>query len=162
MTRLLVLIGATICAAASLAAQAADPATGTWEMNVAKSTFVPASTAPRSQTRTYRVEGNRDIAHHTGVDAQGNPTLIEFTATLDGKVCPLKGYADWNAISMKKIDANTTEFTQYRDGKPTLSGKRVVSNDGKTMTVSARGTAANGDKVEIDAVFDKVERKISR
>ena len=161
MTRLLVLIGATMCAAATLGAQAADPATGTWELNAAKSTFAPAGTAPRSQTRTYRVEGNRDVARHTGIDAQGKPMLIEFTATLDGAICPLKGYADWDAISMKKIDTYTTEFTQYRNGKAELSGKRTISKDGKTMTVNATGTAANGDKVEIKAVFDKVERKIS-
>jgi hypothetical protein len=162
MSRLLVLIGATIVCAAALVAQTADPATGTWELNLAKSKYVPARLAPRSQTRTYRVEGNRDIARHTTVDAQGNQGLIEFTATLDGKISPLKGYADWDAISMKKIDAYTTEFTQYRDGKATLAGKRVVSKDGKTMTVSATGTAANGEKVETVAVFDKVDRGTSR
>jgi hypothetical protein len=146
----------TALAAATVLAQAADPATGTWELNLAKSKFVPATMAPQSQTRTYRVDGNQDVARHTGVDAQGKPTLIEFTATLDGKVCPLKGYADWDAISMKKIDADTTEFSQYRDGKATLSGKRVISKDGKTMTVSAQGTAANGEKVEHVMVFDRV------
>lgn len=162
MIRLLTLIGLTALAAATVLAQTADPATGTWELNVAKSKFVPARMAPRSQTRTYRVEGNQDIARHTGADAQGNPTLIEFTATLDGKACPLKGYADWDAISMKKIDTHTTEFTQYRDGKATLSGKRVVSKDGKTMTISAQGTAVNGEKVDHVMVFDRVARGTSR
>jgi hypothetical protein len=162
MTRLLALIAATIVCAAGLVAQTADPATGTWELNVAKSKYVPARLAPRSQTRTYRVEGNKDTARHTTVDAQGKQGLIEFTATLDGKISPLKGYADWDSISMKKIDLYTTEFTQYRDGKATLSGKRVVSKDGKTMTVNATGTAANGEKVETLAVFDKVDRGPSR
>ena len=158
MTRLFVFAGAAVLCAAALAAQAVDPATGTWELNVAKSKFTPARLAPRTQTRTYRVEGNRDTARHTTVDAQGNQTLIEFTATLDGKRAPLKGYADWDSIAMKKIDAYTTEFTQYRDGKATLSGRRVVSKDGKTMTVTATGTAANGEKVDTLAVFDKVDR----
>jgi hypothetical protein len=162
MIRLLTLIGLTTLAAATVLAQTVDPATGTWELNLAKSKFIPARMAPRSQTRTYRVEGNQDIARHTGVDAQGNPTLIEFTATLDGKVCPLKGYADWDAISMKKIDGYTTEFTQYRDGKATLFGKRVVSKDGKTMTVSAQGAGANGEKVDLVTVFDRVDRGTSR
>lgn len=162
MTRLLALIGAVALCGTGLLAQAADPATGTWELNLSKSKYVPAATAPRSQTRTYRVEGNQDVAHHTGVDGQGNPTLIEFTATLDGKICPLKGYADWDAISMKKIDTYTTEFTQYRDGKASLVGKRVISKDGKTMTVTANGTSAKGEKVELLAVFDRVERGISR
>jgi hypothetical protein len=162
MTRAIAFIGATIFCAATLAAQAPDPITGAWELNAAKSKFVPASMAPRSQTRTYRVEGNQNIARHTGVDAQGKPTLIEFTVTLDGKVCPLKGYADWDAISMKKIDSNTGEFTQYRDGKATLFGKWTVSKDGKTLTVNAKGTAANGETVDMTMLFDRVERIISR
>lgn len=162
MRRLLAFVGAAAFCAATVVAQAPDPATGTWELNVAKSTFVPASTAPRSQTRTYRLDGNQDIARHTGVDAQGNPMLIEFTVTLDGKICPLKGYADWDAISMKKIDAYTTEFTQYRDGKAALLVRRVVSNDGKAMTVNANGTTANGETVKVVAVFDRVDRGTSR
>lgn len=162
MTRLVTLIGTAALTAATVLAQAADPATGTWELNLASSKFVPARMAPRSQTRTYRLEGNKNIARHTGVDAEGNATLIEFTATLDGKVCALKGYPDWDAISMKKIDAYTTEFTQYRDGKATLFGRMVVPNGGKTMTVSANGTAANGEKVDLVMVFDKVDRGTRR
>lgn len=161
MARLLALIGMTALAASTALAQAAEPATGTWELNLAKSKFVPANMAPRNQTRTYRVEGNQVTAHHTGVDAQGNPTLIEFTAAFDGKAYPLKGYADWDAISLKRIDAHTTELTQYRGGKATLSGKMVVSTDGKTLTVSARGTNAKGEQVDSVMVFDKLDRPTS-
>ena len=113
---------------------------------------------PRNVLLTYSSEGELVLDPMVG----SGTTLIEFTATLDGKICPLKGYADWDAISMKKIDTYTTEFTQYRDGKASLSGKRVVSKDGKTMTVNATGTAANGEKVETVAVFDKVDRGPSR
>lgn len=162
MTGLLAFMTVTVLTAAALPPQATDPLTGTWELNVAKSKFVPASTASRSQTRTYRVEGNQVIARHTGIDGRGNPTLIEFTATLDGKSAPLKGYGDWDAISMKKVDASTIEFTQYRDSRPALSGRTTVSKDGKTLTVTATGTAANRDKVETVAVFDRVERAASR
>lgn len=156
MTRLLASVGATLFCAAVLAGQAVDPLTGTWELNPARSKFVPASTAPKSQTRTYRIEGNEVIARHTGVDARGNPTLIEYTASMDGTLRPLKGYPDWDAISMKKIDPQTIDFTQYRDGKATLFGKTTLSKDGKTLTVRAKGTAANGEKVDMVAVFDRI------
>ena len=162
MTRLLALVGATILCAATVASQAADPLTGTWELNVAKSRVVPARLGPASQTRTYRVEGNQTIARHVGVDAQGKRNVIEYTATLDGKPCPVKGYADWDAISMKKIDDYSTEFTQYRDGKASLFGKTVLSKDGKTLTVSANGTAATGEPVDLVAVFDRTARATSR
>ena len=155
MTRLLVLIGVVALAAMTISAQRADPASGVWELNRAKSKCVPATLAPRSQTRTYQVNGNQETAHHTGVDAQGNPIIIEFTATYDGKDYPLKGYPDWDSIALKRIDAYTTEFTQSRGGKVTLSGRRVVAKDGKTMTVTAKGTSAKGEPVEMSMVFDK-------
>jgi hypothetical protein len=155
MAQLLVLIAAVALSGVTLSAQTPDPASGTWELNLAKSKFVPASQTPRSQTRTYQVKGNQETARHTGVDAQGNPTLIEFTVTHDGKEHPLKGYPDWDSISMKRIDTHTTEFTQSRGGKVTLTGRRVVSKDGKTMTITARGTTAKGEPVDTLAVFDK-------
>ena len=154
MARLLALIGA-VALTMTISAQGTDPASGTWELNLAKSKFVPASQAPRSQTRTYQVKGDQETARHTGVDAQGKPTLIEFTASYDGKDHPLKGYADWDSISMKRIDAYTTDFTQSRGGKPTLSGRRVVSKDGKTMTITAKGTTAKGEAVDNSIVLEK-------
>lgn len=162
MSRLLALAAGAVLCTVVLAAQADDPLTGTWELNVAKSKYVPATMAPQSQTRTYRVEGNQVTAHHTGMDAKGNKTLIEYAATLDGTPVPVKGYPDWDAISMKKVDARTIEFTQYRNQKPTLFGKTIVSEDGKTLTVSAQGTGANGEKVETLAVFDRVGRGTSK
>lgn len=156
MARLAALAGAIALSAMSvLAAAAVEPVSGTWELNLAKSRFVPASQAPRSQTRTYQVSGNQETARHTGIDAQGNPTLIEFTVTYDGKDHPLKGYADWDAISMKRIDAYTSEFTQSRQGKVTLVGKRVVSKDGKTMTLTAKGTTAKGETLDSIIVLDR-------
>ena len=155
MARLLALIGVVALFAVTISAQAADPASGTWEFNLAKSKFVPASLAPRSQTRTYQVKGNQETARHTGVDAQGKPTLIEFTANYDGKDYPLKGYPDWDSIALKRIDAYTTEFTQSRGGKVTLSARRVVSKDGKTMTITGKGTSAKGEPVDLAIVLEK-------
>lgn len=156
MARLLLpLIGVVALSAMTMSAQGSEPASGTWELNLAKSRFVPASLAPRSQTRTYQVKGNQETARHTGVDAQGKPTLIEFTAAYDGKDHPLKGYADWDAISMKRIDGFTTEFTQSYRGKVTLSAKRVVSKDGKTMTITGKGTTVKGEPVDLQLVLEK-------
>lgn len=156
MAHLTAVTVAIVLAAVALSARAADPASGTWELNVAKSKFVPSTLAPRSQTRSYEVEGDGETAHHTGIDARGNPTLIEFTAAYDGKDYPLKGYEpDWDSISMKKIDEHTTEFTQSRAGKASLFGKRVVSRDGLRMTVTAQGTSAKGEPVRLAMEFDR-------
>lgn len=111
--------------------------------------------APRSQTRVIEVKGLQETGRHTGVDAQGNPVVVEYTVTADGKKYPYKGSPDWDSLAVTQIDGYTTEFTQSGPGKASIRGTRVVSKDGKTLTVSGKGTTANGEPVFLVMVFDK-------
>ncbi|HZV83022.1 MAG TPA: hypothetical protein VFF53_12725, partial [Geobacteraceae bacterium] len=90
----------------SLPAQASDPATGTWELNLAKSKFTN-SPAPKSQTRTYEVTGQQVKMTGKGIDAQGKPTLFGFTAKTDGKDYPYTGSGFQDTISLTPVDALT-------------------------------------------------------
>jgi hypothetical protein len=128
---------------------------GNWELNLSKSKFVPAADAPRSQARVYQVVGQQETGRHTGVNAQGNPNVIEFTASYDGKDYPYKGSPDTDTVALTRVDANTTTFTQSREGKVVLTGTRVVSPDGKTLTITAKGTNAKGQRVDNVIVYDR-------
>jgi hypothetical protein len=132
-----------------------DLIAGNWELNLSKSKFIPADAAPRNQSRLYQVQGQQESGRHTGLDAQGNPTLLEFTASYDGKDYPYKGSPDYETVSLKRVDANTTTFTQSRGGKIVLTGTRVVSPDGRTLTITAKGTNAKGQQVETVTVYDR-------
>src|SRR6185369_2643704 len=89
----------------NLGAQAVDPVVGTWELNIAKSKFrrIPAH---KSETRTYVVAGNEIKA-----------TSGQWTINYDGKDRPATGLSDADALSLKRINANTAEFTQKKAGK---------------------------------------------
>ena len=137
-----------------VSAQATDPMMGTWELNVAKSKFSPGP-APKSQTRTYEASGAGVKYTAKGVDAEGKPTLTQYTANFDGKDYPITGSPDSDTISLKKVDAHTVEATQKKAGKVVLTSKREVSKDGKTMTVTNKGTNAKGQAVDNVVVFDK-------
>jgi hypothetical protein len=113
---------------------------GNWELNLAKSKFIPADAAPRNQSRVYEIQGQQETGRHTGLDAQGKPSVIEFSASYDGKDYPYTGSPDFDTVALKRVDANTTSFTQSRAGKVVLTGTRVVSPDGKTLTITAKGT----------------------
>ena len=132
----------------------ANSIAGNWELNLSKSKFMPADAAPRSQSRVYQVQGQQETGRHTGVDAQGNPTLIEFTVGYDGKGYPYKG-PDFDTLAVKRVDANTTDFTQSRGGTIVLTGTRVVSPDGRTLTITAKGTNAKGQTLDNVMVFDR-------
>ena len=140
--------------AMSLWAQAADPASGTWELNLAKSTFSPGP-PPKSLTRTFEVSG-ADVKYTLkGIDAEGKPTLVQFTAKYDGKDYPVAGSPDFDTISLKQVDPATSVATLKKGGKLVQTTTRVVSKDGKTLTLTVKGKNAKGQAVNNVMVFDK-------
>ena len=136
------------------AAQSTDPIVGTWELNVAKSKYSPGP-APKSESRTYMIAGQDIKATSKGVDGTGKPTAGEWTVNYDGKDRPQTGNPDADALSLKRIDASTTEFTQKRAGKVVMTGTRTISRDGKVMTITTKGTNAKGQTINDMEVFEK-------
>jgi hypothetical protein len=136
------------------AAQGADPIVGTWVLNVAKSKFSPGP-ATKSESRTYVLAGQEIKATSTGVDGDGKPTAAEWTIVYDGKDRAETGNPDADTLSLKRIDAFTTEFTQKKAGKVVITGTRVISRDGKVMTITTKGTNAKGQKINDVEVFEK-------
>lgn len=140
--------------AAGQSAEAADPLHGTWELNVAKSKYSPGP-APRSQTRTYERVGDAENVTAKGVDSEGRPTLVHYTARYDGKDYPITGTPNADIISLKRIDDLTTESRQKNAGKAVIITTRVVSKDGKVLTATSKGTNAKGKAINNALVFDR-------
>ena len=153
-SRLALILAAAAIAIISLPAQASDLEAGTWELNLAKSKFTNVP-APKSQTRTYEVTGQQVKMTGKRIDAQGKPTLIGFTANTDGKDYPYTGSALHDTISITSVDALTANWTGKKAGKVVITGTRVISKDGKVMTISGKGTDAKGQPLEVILVFDK-------
>lgn len=143
-------------AAVELAAQGsdADPVVGKWELNVAKSKYTPGP-APKSETRTYVVAGQVINASSKGVDGTGKPTAASWTLNYDGKYRPETGYPNADELSVKRVNASSTEFTQKRAGKVVITGTRTISPDGKVMTITYKGTDASGQSINNVEVFEK-------
>ncbi|MGA2592588.1 MAG: hypothetical protein ABSH32_21975 [Bryobacteraceae bacterium] len=74
-----------------------------------------------------------------------DPAGMSYTAKLDGTETPIKGDLGNTVVSVKRIDRNTVQETEKRDGKIVNIIRIAVSSDGKTMTWSggdkAKGTA---------------------
>jgi hypothetical protein len=140
--------------AVHLLAQATDPVTGTWELNIVKSKYDPGP-APKSQTRTYVVVGQEIKGSSKGIGADGKPTSAQWTVNYDGKDRPVTGSPDLDALSLKRIDTFTTESTHKRAGKVVATATRVVSKDGKIMTITTKGTNAKRQPFNNVEVFDR-------
>ena len=132
---------------------AADAVDGTWKLNVAKSKF--SGTAPKSATRVYTESADGTTLDQKMVGADGKEASMHVTLTYDGKERPITGNPDADSGTGKTIDAHTTDFTLKRGGKVVGSVHRVVSADGKTLTVNNKGTHTDGKTYDDTLVFDK-------
>ncbi len=126
---------------------------GTWKLNEAKSKLAPG--APKNNTVVYVAAGDNVKVTVDGTDKDGKPIHNEWTGKFDGKDCPVTGDPTSDARSYKTVDAQTLELTVKKDGKVTVSGRIVVSADGKTRTVTTSGTDPQGKKVESTSFYDK-------
>jgi hypothetical protein len=131
---------------------AADAVDGTWKLNVAKSKF--SGTAPKSGTRVY-TESADGTTLDKMVGADGKEMSMHVTLAYDGKDHPMTGNPDADSGNGKAIDARTSDFTLKRGGKAVGSVHRVVSADGKTLTVNNKGTHPDGKTYDDTLVFDK-------
>jgi hypothetical protein len=134
-----------------------DLIVGTWELNVAQSTF-PPDRAPKSQTRTSVQVGDEIRTSATGVRFDG----VRFEGWSwstgvhpDGKDRAMTGNPNYDTIAEKSTDELTSEFVQKKDGKAVLTGKRVMSKDGKTMTISVFPVHSTDTKPASIWVFEK-------
>ena len=137
------------------AAQSKDPFVGTWTLNVARSTYSPGP-APKSITSTYEAAGKGYKISVKNEPASGPVQQWSYTTNLDGTESPIAGNnPNSDAVTVKRIDANTLELVNRKAGKPTTTQKNVVSADGKTRTVTTTGTDAEGRKINNVAVFER-------
>jgi hypothetical protein len=135
-------------------AAAADQQSGTWKMNPAKSKYSPGPT-PKSVTVKVDADQNNVKVNADGINADGTPTHVEYSATFDGKDYPIIGtYADM--ASVKRIDANTMQSTlKSKGGQVMMTVTTTVSADGKTRTSTFKGTDGQGHDINNIVVYDK-------
>jgi len=124
---------------------------GTWKLNPDKSNLrVPANYV---EIRQYKL---RPDGFLVGLlitnDPQGSYHYLQFTAKSDGKDYPeytevllsdmvAAGKQTPRTYAEAVIDEYTTDWTDKRDGKVTSHGKKIVSKDGKTLTVTVDGSS---------------------
>ena len=123
---------------------------GTWTANIAKSTYSP-NTPPKSQSLTISATGvTVDV-----VAADGSTQHWVYGGTYDGKPVPVTGNPNADTATRKRLSPTTTETTFTKGGKVTSVNTAVVSADGKTMTITAKGTTAQGQPLLNVQLYEK-------
>ena len=133
-----------------------SPFVGTWKLNVTKSKFTGAS-APTSETRTEVAQGDGFKVTYEGIAADGRPISYSYTTNLDGKDSPYSGREPNGAdtLAVTRVDANTRTVIHKKAGKTLYTTRGVVSKDGKVLTITSKGTNAQGQPISVTRVWDK-------
>lgn len=148
---------AAISLAGASPAAAADPADnviGTWSLNVAKSSFGSGHIL-KSQTRTYRETADGVALDVTTVEAGGTTVSQHSIFKYDGNSYAMSGSADYDAISLLRVDADTVNATLLRAGKPVGTTVRTLSKHGTILTLATKVTGASGKRYATTLVFDR-------
>ena len=129
-------------------AAASDPLLGTWELDRAKSTFLPDTDAATLESRTMILEQLGSAIHHSVVTRRGSENggflegrvTVEYTFKYDGKDVPVIGASGLGTVSLRRIDKNTVERMGKVQGQTVETQSWQLSSDGKTLTITTRGT----------------------
>jgi len=113
--------------AAMVMAQERDPFSGTWTLNVAKSTMVSPQTASKSETVTYRHVNGEEVYASDAVTAKGEAEHTDYRGVYDGA---------FGTIKMTVDGKTALRIAMRKDG--TLNGiiVRRMAEDGRSITSS--------------------------
>jgi hypothetical protein len=103
---------------------------GNWKLNEAKSKFAPG--VPKNHTVVYETAGDNVKITVDGTDKDGKSTHNEWTGKFDGKDYSVTGDPTSDIRSYQKVGDRVLKMTIKKDGKVIITGRIIVSADGKT------------------------------
>ena len=135
---------------------AADAFTGTWKMNVAKSTFAKGKEV-KELTATVVEQGDNAMVTVKGTGGDGKAISVKYTASLKGGPITYTegGPPAGTSVVSKRVNPNTLDSTSTMNGKQVGTSHAVVSADGKTLTLTRKGVDDKGKAVEGLEVYNR-------
>jgi hypothetical protein len=128
------------------ALQAADPAVGTWILDLKKSSFSPGP-PPKSETRVYRESAEGITATAITTTVKGDTYTVEYPVNYDGHSHRVTGSTDFDAIEMTRVSQLRAESILMHAGHEIGRATREVSADGQTLIIDTERTSSSGEKV---------------
>ena len=132
---------------------AADNTTGAWKRNMVESKYPTDPMSHMVMTREAIPGGIR--IGGKGQRKDGGNVDYSVDVMYDGKDYPVVGVgAPYDTLAITPIAANH-QRSATKKGKYSMKGIAVVSEDGKTMTVTNTGTDANGNAMNFMVLWDR-------
>jgi hypothetical protein len=132
---------------------ASDPFIGTWKLNSQKTKYATGA-PPKELTAVIEEQGANLQVTATGAYGDGSPLSVQYTIPASGGVGTVQE-GDFNGIGAKMISSHVREIRYMKDGKELRIRRMVLSEDGKTMQTTVKGTNTQGKQVSGVDYFDK-------
>lgn len=134
-----------------------DPFAGTWMLNAQKSRY-PRGACPKRMVIVMETAGEGVRYRSETSYANGSSTRAEYIADYSGKEAIVMGSAGLLLpVSLKRPDANTVVARYSRGLQVVATSRRVVSKDGRTMTITTISPDKSGKNVTSIGVYEKAD-----
>jgi hypothetical protein len=139
------------------AAFCGDNSLGTWKLNAAKSKPSTAQSPITSLTIVREAAAGGVKMTARGERQDKSKIDISYTAKYDGSETAVSGTGlPYDTLAIKQVDDNTlTDVRSKKGGKYKGTGRFEVSKDGKTATLTTKGTDAEGKPFSSMTVYEK-------
>jgi hypothetical protein len=150
-TACILLIG--ILAASAMAST--DPFVGRWVLDVQRSKY-SAGTCPKSMVIEMEAT-ERGVRYRSDATfANGSKVHSEYTADYGGNQAIVMGaHGMMLPVSLRRIDFRTVVASYIRALQVVATSRRVVSEDGRVMTITTVSKELSGKSVETVGVYEK-------
>ncbi len=138
-------------------AQYTNPFAGNWVLDLSASNYT-SGPAPQRQTRAYQNRGGGTFVFILdGIAADGSRVHFSASYKYDNLEYPLAGLNQEQALTVayNRVNNRSVEFNIRAQGQVTQSATKVVSVDGRTMTITANITGPQGQRFTDVLVFRK-------
>lgn len=135
-------------------AQTTDPIVGTWKLDVANSTYKPGP-APKSATVVIDAVGKGIKVAVDAVMGDGAAMKWDYTSPRDGKDVPVTGNPSYDTANVTQTSPTKGKIVYKKAGKVVVTTETSVAKDGKTMTVTSKGTDPKGQPMNNVAIYTR-------
>ncbi|HEY0348482.1 MAG TPA: hypothetical protein VGC60_10055 [Pyrinomonadaceae bacterium] len=149
----LILLTLVVFFLSAVVCSADNPNIGTWKLNEAKSKFGPG--ASKNNTVVIETAGDMIKVIVDGTDGSGSPARNEWTGKFNGRYYAVTGNPTSDKRSYRPINSRTQALAEKKSGRVVVTGRIMVSRDGKTRTVTTTSKNASGKTIHNTAVYDK-------
>ena len=131
-----------------------DAFVGSWRFRPAEARYENGE-PPREAVYLIDREGERLLFAGRWTDAFGRRLEMSFAGIPDGREHAYDDPAVADTLTTTLVDARTLDTTIRKDGRVIGAGRRVLSEDGATLTITQSGTTPDGRPFANLSVYER-------